>query len=462
MLFYVVVTILSLHLPFFSDGIVQSSIAAQWFFDNDFRYFFIPEDRNPGHPPFWGMYLAGWWKIFGQSLGVSHVAMLPFLLGIAWNYFLVARFFMKDALLVFAMVLLALEPTLLAMSTQVTPDIPLVFFFFLSVRSMLYERNGLQALAMGVMPLLNTRGTMLVAVIFLSELMIIWLLKDRKPRLKAIWKYVLVGLVVLAWLGAHYFEKGWIGYNRAEMPWAAAFEPVNFKGIIRNWAVLGWRFLDFGRVALWLVALFICMKMLREKSKFDKHLMLLIGFAAAQVLVFGPVITRYIATLQHRYMIPAFLLFSLAIVYGLKIFQKRSARNLCFSFIVVSLLAGHFWIYPDKISQGWEASLAHVSYFKAREQINVYIEAQGINPDSVTAGTPLKYRYMDTNLKAVDWKMVDHDEVDVTKYPYALYSNISNDWPDETYDMLHKNWELVVEQNTGGIVVRLFRNPAKF
>ncbi len=456
--FYTILTILSLNLPFFSDGIVQSSQAAQWFYEHYFQAFFLPESQNPGHPPFWGMYLATWWKILGQKLWVSHLAMLPFLMGIAWQYFYIARYFVQGYQLVFAMIFLLIEPTLLALSTQVTPDIALLFFFLLALRGLLYQKNGLLILGLCAMPLLNTRGIMLVAVIGLMHMAVIFFTEKRKWNRSFILVYIPVFLVIFAWLLTHYLHSGWIGFNREEMPWQASFEKVGIVGFIKNWAILGWRFLDFGRVALWLVALIIVVRIIRKELTVTSTFWLLICLAFIQVLVFGPVITRYVGTLQHRYLLPSFLLFGIGLVYSLQFMKNRYVAYTLFGLCFVSMLNGHFLIYPDKVSQGWEASLAHLPYFELNKKMTAYVFENNLNPNEIAVGTPQKYKLMDTELEPSNWKYLDHTEVDVHQYPYVIYSNISNDF-DPIYDELHDSWILEKEIQGGGIVMRLFKNP---
>ena len=70
---------------FFWDTVQLGSIHAQFYFDNNFSFFFLPENIDSGHPPTFGIYIALIWKIFGKSLVTSHFAMLPFLMGIIFT-----------------------------------------------------------------------------------------------------------------------------------------------------------------------------------------------------------------------------------------------------------------------------------------------------------------------------------------------------------------------------------------
>ena len=68
--------------PFFWDAIIQVSVPANWYYDNNFGHLFLPDQYATGHSTMVGFYLAFVWKIFGRTLVVSHFSMLPFVFGI--------------------------------------------------------------------------------------------------------------------------------------------------------------------------------------------------------------------------------------------------------------------------------------------------------------------------------------------------------------------------------------------
>ena len=549
-LFYVLVNLLSLRLPFFwGDAIVQSSIAAQWYYDHDFAHFFLPVKDNPGHPPFFGMYLAFWWKILERTLAVSHLAMLPFLIGIAYQFFHIARYFLSPKFLLFALVLFAIEPTILAQATMVTPELPILFLYLLAIRAMLYRQVFWQVIAMCLVVLLNTRGAMIVAVVFLTEVFIffiekydfkqsilsnlkgstnvyssrIFLLLKNVFRLSV--KYILAGMVAVAWLFVHYYIEGWVGFNRADMPWKNSFIRVEGIGILKNIGVFGWRLLDFGRVFMWFVVALAALRWWRftplpplqrgrcfsqgekstapvypplegaggwKKNIYTKNLSLL-ALIITPLLVFAPVMLPYIGTLQHRYLLPFFSMFVIGVAYCFYYLNLRSSewrvasgefihlrggsplkhgqkmpvtfdeKHISkktyglFLILIIGLLTGHLWVYPDKVSQGWEASLAHLPYFDVRDKMTNYIIEKGINPNDIATGSPNKYRRLDSDLQTDGiWKFVDIDEVRYDTFTYIIYSNVFNDFADSTYHDLHSNWQREQEFKSGQVRMTLF------
>ncbi len=387
--------------------------------------------------------------------------MFPFLVGIVWGYYhLVTRFF-KGRWLWMTLPLLLLEPTLLAQATMISPDIALTCFFLIALSGMINRRNIVQMVALCGLPLLSTRGIMTIAVVFLAEVGYQWMDKNRKFTIHLIWKYVPAGLIALSWMAYHYTQTGWISYNQEAMPWAGGFESVGLAGFFRNIALLGWRILDFGRISLWIVLVVVLIGLLTKRLTFDQSFRQLSVLWLAPFLIFVPVLARYSGLLQHRYLLQAFVLTGILVLYGLSKFPHARLAKVVYGMLLVTLVSGHFWVYPDKISQGWDSSLAHVPYFQLRHQMIDYIHANDIPSNQVVTGTPNQFPLKETDLTNASWHFTNSDDISKElrdSAPYVFYSNIFNDIPDNFYDELHANWEEVKTFEKRGIRVTLFRN----
>ena len=77
----------TLNFPFYWDNTVQISFPANWYFETNFKHFYLPDNIATGHPTFAGMYFAFIWKIFERSLMVSHWGMLPFVFGLLFQIY---------------------------------------------------------------------------------------------------------------------------------------------------------------------------------------------------------------------------------------------------------------------------------------------------------------------------------------------------------------------------------------
>ena len=152
---------------FFWDTVQLGSIHGQFYLENNFSSFFLPENMDSGHPPTFGIYIALVWKIFGKSLAVSHIAMLPFLFGIIFYLEKLGNYFFQNSIFTFAFILLLMvDPCLAGQAVLVTPDIVVAFFFLMSLDGIFNEKRKILALGIIGLCLISMRGIMVAAAIF--------------------------------------------------------------------------------------------------------------------------------------------------------------------------------------------------------------------------------------------------------------------------------------------------------
>ena len=68
----------------------------------------------------------------------------------------------------------------------------------------------------------------------------------------------------------------------------------------------------------------------------------------------------------HRYFIVSYITFILLAFLTLTKVEKFS--KLLYVALLLGLISGNLWIYPERISQGWDASLAHIPYHSLRKK----------------------------------------------------------------------------------------------
>ena len=354
------------------------------------------------------------------------------------------------------------DPVLAAQSLLVSPDVALVCFFLMGVWGVFTRQNGWKVLAALGLAMVSMRGMMTVVVLFLFD----WLAyRESKPllQMKTIFQkmlpYVPAGLFGIAFLIWHYRLTGWIGYH-PDSPWTPSFERVDLPGFAKNIAVLGWRLLDFGRVFVWLVTGGTLLYQWRAKQVKklwqNKQMRRLVGLFLLALLVLTPSLLLYKGLSAHRYLLPVFLSLTLiAFVLIFKHLQSKRIRLLAFGIAFFGLLTGNSWIYPDKISQGWDSTLAHLPYYDLRSQMLDYIESERIPLDAVGTAFPeigaLKYRDLSDRETGFAPK-------DLQRQSYILYSNVMNDFSDAEIDSLKQNWTLVQEFSQWGVRVALYKN----
>jgi hypothetical protein len=461
-LFYLsalILTFLVRNNSFFWDTVQLGSIHGQFYFDNNFSSFFLPENIDSGHPPTFGIYLALVWKVFGKSLAVSHFAMLPFLFGIIFYLDKIGKYFFHNSIFTFAFILLLIvDPGLAGQAILVTPDLAVACFFLMSLDGIFNEKRKILAFGIIGLCLISMRGIMVAAAIFSLDFLNYFFILKKEIKLKYIFAntlpYILGVGLGLTFLLFHYLEIGWIGYHE-DSPWAPAFEKVDLTGAIKNGAILVWRLLDFGRIFLWVVLLFIGFSRFRNKEKVDFKTQQLLVLFSTLIFFLTPALIIHKMLLGHRYLLPIFLIIDFIAVYFIfKYVKKREWKITLFTICFLGLSLGNLWVYPKKISQGWDSTLAHLPYYELRNDLINFIEKEKIPFEEIGSAFPnlLSLKYIDLKNEEKHF-----EEKDLSQQEYIFYSNIYNDFTDEEIDDLEQNWKVVKEYQRLNICVILYQ-----
>lgn len=441
---------------FFWDTIQLGSRHASFFLSANFSTLLLPDYIDSGHIPAFGFYLGLTWKFFGRTLLVSHLAMLPFVLGIVWQLYKLATHFFHEKHVGLVALLLLLDPTLLSQMTLVSPDVPLVFFFLMGMNALLNNKKKVLAASVLFLFLISMRGMMvsfclLLLDVYCNVLFSKQIGKTFAALLKRSTIYLPALLVFISFSLFHYFEKGWIGFHD-DSPWAECFEPVDAKGFMYNITILGWRVLDFGRLGIWFVFMVLFLKY-RKHILNDKQARLLVIIFICLAIVLPANMLWAKNLLAHRYLIPIYLVFSLlaAKVLFSDYVNKTLKKAFVFVWLLV-LLTGNLWVYPIKIAQGWDSTLAHLPYYKLRSQAIEYMDNQNININGVGTFFPNAYVLDDVDLSK-DYRAFKSF---TGEEPYVFYSNVYN-VKDQNYNIIVNNYEAFKKFSNKTVYIQIFK-----
>jgi hypothetical protein len=456
--FFTVLTLWVSGNGFFWDTILLSSKYAHWFIETNFTSFILPKELDAIHPPTFGLYLAVFWKIFDKSLFVSHIAMLPFLLGIVWQVYLLSNFFFQKKHLFLVILFVLADTTFLGQSTLVSPDVALVFFFLLSVTSILYRKRLLLIAGLFCLSFISIRGMFAAVAIYSYD---IWL-NNSSLSIKLIFKtainrlidYIPMTILVLVFLYYHYKVLGYI-IPKDSTNWTGHYDAVGLKGIIYNIGILSWRLVDFGRIFIYLFLAAFMMNYLRKRFVADQKLKLLIMFFVLFILINSPYLLFFKQPILHRYLMTANIFCSMILLYilfesGLKIKLSRWIYVIS----LAGLISGNFWIYPDHIAKGWDSTLAHLPWYKIRTEMIRFIETKKIPIDQVGTEFPNKATFENIDLNG---RNISFPEKNMQVQPYIFYSNIFNDFSDQELNDLKTNWIIIKEIKRSGVKGVLYK-----
>ncbi len=458
------VTFLVRNNLFFWDTVQLASKHGHFFYETNFSSLILPEEIDSGHIPAFGMYMAFCWKLFGKSLAVSHFSILPFLLGIGFYLLKIGRFLVGEKHAPWLLLLCFADPVLAGQSVLVSPDVVLICFFLMGLYAILVDKKDwLLLLATVGLGLTSMRGMMVAVGLFVFSLPNLGGNFKLPPKLffKKIAPFVPGGLIAMAFLYYHWQQTGWIGHH-AGSPWSPSYERVGFQGFTKNIAVLGWRMLDFGRVFICFVFLLL-VKRVFQKKLFEKQPQLgrMIVLSIIIFLVTIPTQFIYKGLLAHRYFLPFFISLHMLLCY--LIFGNEKIR-MPFGFhrkwlavlIIVGLLTGNLWVYPKKISQGWDSTLAHLPWYGLVGKAQQYLTKEKIPYDIVGTAFP---NIGERGLYELDGRQEGFVEKDFQRNCYILYSNIMNDFSNSEIDELEANWPVIYQKEKMGVCLIIYKNP---
>ncbi|MCS6929207.1 MAG: hypothetical protein NZM43_06900 [Saprospiraceae bacterium] len=468
------------HDPFFWDTVQLGSKHAHFFYENGLHWAPLPREIDSGHPPTLGYYLAWVWSVFGRSLPVSHWAMLPFVVGTVILLFRLGTCIGGKRWEGAGLVLLAAaDPVLATQSSLVGPDIVLSCFFLLAVWALWTTRLGWAAIGVAGLCVVSLRG-MMVAVALLAWQ--VYLLQRREaficrqllepagkpaevehptlPRRLCQWLGSFCPLIAVfapgfalagGFLLWHHQAVGWTGFHAAS-PWAPAFEPVRGTGLLRNVAILGWRWADFGRIFEWigLIILFFALFKNRRALAGQPWLSLL----SCTSLFLSPSAILYQNLSAHRYFLPIFLALHLFFWYCLKAVPCSEAKRLVLTgAVMIGLACGNLWIYPHGIAIGWDATLAHRPYHTLRAQALHFIEKNALPLAQIGTAFPNRNagKHLLLNCDERMWA-----EFDPRTNKYCLISNVFNDVSPEDRTYLRQHKRLMWSAQKGGVWMELY------
>ena len=448
---YLVLFLVTCKNGFFWDTTHLASRQAWWFYDNDFKHFFIPATFDSGHPPFFAMLLALCWYLFGVSLPVSHLMMQPFIVLLIVQVLIISRHYFGNKYF-YPSAIILLNPIVLSQSALVSPDIVLLGIFYLTLNSILQKKYSLVVLGSIMLCAVSMRGMVTTGTLFLFAIL------ANRFSLKELIRWGLLFLpgftVAAIFLLLHYNNTGWIGHH-PDSPWSPSFDHVGLKGFFRNIFVFAWRMVDMGMLFMWIILGVIILKFKNvftpDKKTTELLLLALLIFLFAIFPQFF-----YAHLLMHRYLLPFIGISSLIFFSYCNVYLWFGAAKKILALVIAGLLSGNLWIYPDAVAKGWDASLGHLPYYQLRHQALSYIKEQQIPFNHISAAFPydMADKYIDLKNDTSTFSVQPPE-----KSPYVLYSNIANQYSDDELLMLKTKFKPVCTFGRWPVRFVLYKNP---
>lgn len=440
----------------FWDNILFTSVMGNHLFENGLFSWNYPVQIDTGHPPFLAFLLASTWKVLGHKLWVTHLVILPFTIGFFYQLHHFIRYYIKGEIQAFlAFILVLADPTLTVQFFNVNPEIVYLFFFVMAINAILYKRYSLKIMALAFLSIISLRSMMIAAGLFLFESITIIFIQKRSLKSlfnkKFLLSYLigsLPGIIYILW---RLVTLGYIQTN-PDSPWAGFWHLASLKTFIRNILLLGHRFLDFGRVFIFIFLIYSFIKL--KKRVLSKEVIQLIVIGISSILLVSIINTLSTNTMGHRYFITANMLFVFLAAYIW--FHFFNSKKTIFAFLFMALLTGNLWIYPRNIAQGWDASLAHLPYHSLRIEALKYLDDQEI-PIEETGSFSINVYPID----AIDYSGDMRAFSSYTGFnKYLFYSNVFN-LTDEQYENIDTNYKIIKTFSKFRIHIYIYKRKEK-
>jgi hypothetical protein len=462
-LVYTLLTILSANHGYFWDTIQQISKEAHWYFQTGFSSLLMPVHGSGSavvatgyHPPLMGIMTAALWKVFGYRLWVSHVFTFLWAVVLLFNSWKIITNLFSERNAGWVLLIVLLEPTLLAQFSIASPDFILFTAFIISLRAVLENKPWLLSIGVFFLCSINMRGIFAGATLFLANGYFNYLQEPKSWNIRGIFKMALPYLPTFVLLTAYfiyYFRaNGWFFPDSAESGhYSLPTEPVR---VLKHLAEFGLRSVENGRIVVWLIGIYVAVNFLKTKktlSNESKAMLLLFSLLTGLYLVFV-FITQM--PFSARYFMPQFFLLTLLALLGARNLLCHKKVMTVFIVILCFELTGHCWIYPDRIAKSWDCTLAHWPYYELRTKCFEYIDGQKFDYKEVSGGFCLY-----GNRRFVE--LGNTDKIVGTKpdNQYFIYSNISNVEDTFANELKDKTrWTPVKEFKKGFVIMTIYKN----
>ena len=435
---YLVLGIATLHNCYFWDVIQQVSKEGFWFYKTNFSSLLIPADNEYGimatgyHPPLMGLMTAALWKVFGFELWVSHAFSMLWaglLLYHAWG---LLRHFFPEGMAGWVLLVVLLDPVVLTQYAIASPDFILFTAFVVALRGLLERKPWLLGAGVFFLCCVNMRGVFAGAALFVAGCYYCYAVSPgsgwRRALKEMLLPYLPTMVVLLAYFTYYFVQRGWFFSDSAYTEHYTL--PTSGMVVVRHVLSFVLRLVENGRIALWVLALWVAVRCIRRHEKFNAQeralglfFLLLMGLYVLFIFIsqmpFSP-----------RYFMPQFFVLSVLVLSCLG--REVGRPKVACAVLLFFALTGHLWIYPEKMAKPWDATLAHLPYYELREECFDYIDAEGVDYAEVSSGFCL---YGDRGFAELrQWgKRVNPSPL---AGEYVIYSNICN-MEDEQIEALH-------------------------
>ncbi len=450
----VIIVLFSAGIPFFWDNVSISEYIC-FYLDDSFQTLIPPIDADFGALTLNAYYVAACCALFGKSLIVCHLAIVPFVLGILWEIKNISLKFIKPGYLPLIYLLLLFDPAFITQLLLMGYDIFLLYFVLLAIRTLLEKKYFLYSLSLLLLATISVRAMFFILSLVLIHAIILFFHERIRPGKSEVLVYIPCIVFLICWGVFHYEKTGWVAINPANI----VHSTLNgFQMGFRQFVYVLWKITDSGRIAHWLFCI-VCFFAFYKKYRLVKYLKIIMLFLFIPFCVNCIIMIFLSNPIGHKYFLQTFIFLSILTVYFIQKINSKKIQILASVLILLFLFTGNFIYYPQKYGNAWETSLKILPYFSIEKNLKAYVKQQNINPEEVYTYYPITNNHKYTYLQE-DFGYADADKKEMNKCPYFIVSNVYNIKNPEEIKNTTKDWLLLKHFGKGQVYMTLYKNPA--
>ena len=290
---------------------------------------------------------------------------------------------------------------------------------------------------------ITLRGLFCVASLSIT----IYFLENKNIKSWLKWNLLFIPAIALisCWYIYHYTQTGWVFATKSE-GWSEQRSFVDVLSSFKNGISIARCFFDLGIFVLSFLSLFYFLK----NRKVDKYTLLWL----IPALVFSLAFLPFTNPINHRYYLIIYVLMLLPVIQFLS--ERKRIHTVITTLI---LLLGHFQIYPVPISNGWDCTLAHISFHECLSDYKSRCDKVWFN-ETKNTGTvfPVNASLKQTYMLFDTIRMTNVNNKSIDSVQYILFSNVGNDFSDEQIIQL-RSWIPFYQVKHGLVELILYQNP---
>ncbi|HOY31973.1 MAG TPA: hypothetical protein PKW80_08855 [Bacteroidales bacterium] len=443
-----------MNIPFFWDNVVTGEYLLHYF-DTSFMDFIPPTVSDFGALTLNSYYLALFCALFGKSLLVCHLAMIPIVVGIFWETKNISLKCIRPSCLFLVYLFLLFDPAFITQTLLMGYDLFLLYFVLLAIRTLLEKKYSIYSISLLMLTTLSFRAMFFIFSLFIIHAFMVFFHEKSRLKITDVLVYVPAILFLIFWCVFHYIKTGWVIINPMN---TVHLSTNDLQMVFRQLIYILWKITDSGRIVLWLFCI-ICFFIFYTKNIAENGLKKMSSFLIVPLAINSIIMIFLSNPIGHKYFLQTFVFLTIITVYFIQNIASGKMKILISTACLLLLFAGNFIVYPQKYGNAWETSLKVLPYFSLEKELKNYIIEKNINPENVYTYYPITNNYKYTYLQE-NFAFAHADNAEPDTCPYFIVSNIYNIKNPGEAEKVTKGWLLLKHFCKGQIYMTLWQNPS--